>query len=229
MRNFSLRLQSWCSGAVYTMDHELVPRPYEACDWMLNSSQEHFGLHQAKNVREPIDFEVPKKQYLSPILFTNMVQRFFRWEGQKRWSGKTSRVPWQKNAKKKLIIFYLLHRNRCRLLLKQTNGLILGHNEKAVLWWIFHFSFLQYSSNRVIEWDFFLQKYKDISLTRDHIESHKESGHKIQSECNEYQMKILERIKIQFPKCCKVQICSPVLLVHFILVSHNHPLPSIAS
>ena len=67
------------------MDYELVPRPSEACDWMLNSSQEQFGLHQAKNVREPTNIEVPKKQYLSPILSTDMVQRHFRWEGQQRW------------------------------------------------------------------------------------------------------------------------------------------------
>jgi hypothetical protein len=32
------------------MDHELVPRPYETRDWMLNSPREQFGLHQAKNV-----------------------------------------------------------------------------------------------------------------------------------------------------------------------------------
>jgi hypothetical protein len=56
---------------------------------------------------------------------------------------------------------------------------------------------------------------------RNHVESHKdkESGHKIQSGCNnECQIQISERIKIQFPKCCKVRICSPVLLVHFILL-----------
>ena len=77
------------------MDHELVPQPSEAYDWMLNSSREQFGLHQAKNVREPIEIEVPKKQYLSPILSTDMVQRFFRWEGQNRWFGKkTAMGPW---------------------------------------------------------------------------------------------------------------------------------------
>ena len=70
------------------MDHELVPRPFETCDWMFNLSWEQFGLHQAKNVKEPIDIEVPQKQYLSPILSTDMVQRLFRWEGQKRWFGK---------------------------------------------------------------------------------------------------------------------------------------------
>jgi len=54
-----------------------------------------------------IDIEVPKKQYLSPILSTDMVQRLFRWEGQKRWYGKPARGPWQKNAKKKVNIFFI--------------------------------------------------------------------------------------------------------------------------
>ena len=35
-------------GVVYTMDHEVVPRPYKFYDWMLNSSQDHFNLHQRK-------------------------------------------------------------------------------------------------------------------------------------------------------------------------------------
>ena len=48
------------------MDYELVPRPSEACDWMLNSSHEQFGLHQAKNVREPTNIEVPKKAIFKP-------------------------------------------------------------------------------------------------------------------------------------------------------------------
>ena len=123
------------------MNHELVPRPSEACDWMLNSSQEQFDLHQTKIVREPIDIEVPKKQYLSPILSTDMVQRLFCWEGQKKWSGKNSQGPIvEKCQKQKLIYFYLPRRSCCRLLLKHANGLILGHSEKEVLGRICHFS-----------------------------------------------------------------------------------------
>jgi hypothetical protein len=124
------------------MDHELVPRPSEACDWMLNSSREQIGLHQAKNVREPIDIEVPKRQNQNPILSTDMVQRLFRWEGQKRWSGKNSQGPMAEKCQKKLIFFYLPRRSCCKLLLKQTNGLISCLIEKAVLGRICHF-FLQ--------------------------------------------------------------------------------------
>jgi hypothetical protein len=89
------------------MDHELVSQPSEACDWMLNSFRKQFGLHQAKNVREPIDIEVPQKQYLSLILTTDMVQRLFRLEGQKRWSGKTSQGPMAKKCQKNNLIFFI--------------------------------------------------------------------------------------------------------------------------
>jgi hypothetical protein len=33
-------------GVVYTTDHEVVPRPCEICDWLLNSSHDHFGLQE---------------------------------------------------------------------------------------------------------------------------------------------------------------------------------------
>jgi hypothetical protein len=35
-------------GVVYTMDHEVVPRPCKICDWLLNSSWDHFDLDQGK-------------------------------------------------------------------------------------------------------------------------------------------------------------------------------------
>ena len=34
----------------------------QICDWLLNSSQDHFGLHQGKNVRVTMEFKVPKRQ-----------------------------------------------------------------------------------------------------------------------------------------------------------------------
>ena len=43
------------------MDHEVVPRFYIRCDWLLNSYKDHFGLHQGKkNVKVTMEFEVPK-------------------------------------------------------------------------------------------------------------------------------------------------------------------------
>ena len=35
-------------GDVYTMDHEVVSRPYKSCNWILNSFQDQFGLYQRK-------------------------------------------------------------------------------------------------------------------------------------------------------------------------------------
>ena len=34
--------------AVYSMDHEVVPRPCKICDWLLNLSWDYFGLHQGQ-------------------------------------------------------------------------------------------------------------------------------------------------------------------------------------
>lgn len=45
------------------MDHELVPRH---CDWLLNSSYDHFGLRQGKNVTVTMEFKVPKRHILRP-------------------------------------------------------------------------------------------------------------------------------------------------------------------
>ena len=77
--------------------------------------------------------------------------------------GRAKEVVWEKQPgahgrkmpKKNFNNFYLPRRSHCRLLLTHTNGLISGHIEKAVLRMIFHFSFLQHSSDRVIGWDFF--------------------------------------------------------------------------
>jgi hypothetical protein len=72
-------------GVVYTMDNEVVPRPCNICDWLLNSSPDHFGLHQVKNDRVTMEFEVP---ILRSTLFINMLQWVLQWERQKRCFGK---------------------------------------------------------------------------------------------------------------------------------------------
>jgi hypothetical protein len=53
-------------GVVYTMDHEVVP-------WPLNSSWDHFGLHQRKHVKVTMEIDVPKTQILRPTLSIDMV------------------------------------------------------------------------------------------------------------------------------------------------------------
>ena len=40
----------WGLGAaVYSMDHEVVPRSCRICEWILRSSRDHFGLQQGTN------------------------------------------------------------------------------------------------------------------------------------------------------------------------------------
>ena len=70
------------------MDHEVVPRACKICDWLLNSSRDHFGLYQGKNDRVTVEFEVPKGHLLRPTLSTDMVQRVLWWERQKGHYGK---------------------------------------------------------------------------------------------------------------------------------------------
>jgi hypothetical protein len=50
---------------------KLSPRPYRIYDWLLNSSQDHFGFHQGKKMRMRIEFEVPKCPILMLTLSTN--------------------------------------------------------------------------------------------------------------------------------------------------------------
>jgi hypothetical protein len=66
---------------------------------MLNSSREQIGLHQAKNVREPIDIEVPQKNIKTlfyPLTWSN---GFSVGRGKRGGLEKIARGPWQKNAK----------------------------------------------------------------------------------------------------------------------------------
>ena len=43
------------------MDHEVISRLYRICDWMLNSSRDHFGLRQGKYVIVIMEFKVPRR------------------------------------------------------------------------------------------------------------------------------------------------------------------------
>ena len=71
-------------GAVYTMDHEVVPMPFRICDWLFKLSWDHFGLHQGKNVRVTLKFEIPKIHILRPTLSIDMIQRVLQWERQQK-------------------------------------------------------------------------------------------------------------------------------------------------
>ena len=61
--------------------------------WLLNSSWDHFGFHQGKNVTVTMKFEVYKRYTQRPTLSTDMVQRILCWERQMRCSDKDRTGP----------------------------------------------------------------------------------------------------------------------------------------
>ena len=79
------------------MDHEVVPRPCNICDWLLNLLWDHFGLHQGKNIRVIMEFKVPKRHILRPTLSINMVQRVLRWERQNGALIEKGKGAWQRD------------------------------------------------------------------------------------------------------------------------------------
>ena len=74
------------------MDHEVVPRSCKICDWLLNSSWNHFGLGS----RVTMKFEVPKRHVLRPTSSTYMIQRVLWWERQKKCSSRKRQKPMAK-------------------------------------------------------------------------------------------------------------------------------------
>jgi hypothetical protein len=57
-----------CLGVAYNMDHEAVPRLSKICDWLLNSSQDHFGLHQGKKCQSDHEVQGPQKTYFKAYI-----------------------------------------------------------------------------------------------------------------------------------------------------------------
>ena len=60
------------------MDHDVVPGCCKSIDWLLNSSWDHFGLHQGKN--GSVAMEVSRRHVLRLDQSTGMVQRVLRRE-----------------------------------------------------------------------------------------------------------------------------------------------------
>ena len=63
MVKYSLRV-------VYNMDYEVVPMSCNIFDLLLNSTWDHFDLHQGKNVKVIMEFEVPKGLHY-PLTWSN--------------------------------------------------------------------------------------------------------------------------------------------------------------
>ena len=68
-----------------------MPKPCKIRDWLLDSFC--FGLHQGKNVKVTMGFEVPKRYILRPTLFMHTVQQVLWWERQKRRFGEIRQGP----------------------------------------------------------------------------------------------------------------------------------------
>ena len=80
------------------MDHEVIRRPCKICGWLLNSSSDHFSLHQGTNVGVTVEFEVPKDILLRLALPTDMIQQLLLWKWQKKCYGRKGQGPMAKNV-----------------------------------------------------------------------------------------------------------------------------------
>ena len=56
------------TGVVYTMEHEVVPRPCKICDWLLNLYRDHFGLHRRKKCHSDYGVQGPQKTYFKAYI-----------------------------------------------------------------------------------------------------------------------------------------------------------------
>ena len=75
---------------------KLSQGPVKICDWLLNSSQHHFSLHQAREKnRVTTEFEVPIRHILRPTLSTDMVQQVLQWGAQRGALVEKGKGSWQ--------------------------------------------------------------------------------------------------------------------------------------
>ena len=91
------------------MDHEVVPRPYKLCDWLLNSSHDHFGLHQGKICQSDHGVRGPPKTYSKAYIIHWHGPMGFVVERQKTCSNIKRQGPMAKKCcyNKTSIILYI--------------------------------------------------------------------------------------------------------------------------
>ena len=88
------KMHAYIKWLVYTMDHEVIPRPCKIWDWLLNVSWDHFGLHQGeKNVRVVPKDIVEGLHY--PLTWSN---GFCDGRGKRGGMVEKGRGLWQKNV-----------------------------------------------------------------------------------------------------------------------------------
>ena len=66
------------------MEHEVVPRPSKICDWLLNSSHDHFGLHQKKKCQSDHGVWGPQRTYFEAYIVHWHGPTDYWWERPKR-------------------------------------------------------------------------------------------------------------------------------------------------
>ena len=92
------------------------------CDWLLNSSWDHLGLHQGKMVRGTMEFELPKRHISRPTLSSNMVQRVLLRERQKRCSSRKRQGPMAEKCCYNKILMNFFWRREDEDKRRQVNG-----------------------------------------------------------------------------------------------------------
>ena len=73
------------------MDHEVVPRPCKICDWLLDFSWDHFGLHQGrkkKKLEQPWSMRSSKYIFEGPRYLLTWSNKFCGVKRQKRRSTR---------------------------------------------------------------------------------------------------------------------------------------------
>ena len=82
---------------------------WKICDWLLNSSGDHFGFHQGRIVKAVMEFEVSKRHVLRSTVPIDMVHWVLWRERQKRCYGRKGQGSMAKKCcyNKISMIFYL--------------------------------------------------------------------------------------------------------------------------
>ena len=83
---------------LFTPQTWVVPRPNKICGWLLNSSWDHFGLHQGKNVGVTMEFKIPKRHITRPDHPLTWSNGFCNGRGKRGVVVENSRGPWQRNV-----------------------------------------------------------------------------------------------------------------------------------
>jgi hypothetical protein len=97
------------------MDHEIIPRLCKICDWLLNSSWDHFGSHQGENARVTVEFKVPKRHIVDLHYPLNGPTSFAVGEAKEVLWYKRARArawAWQRNTIKMIFLTIFLGKRR---------------------------------------------------------------------------------------------------------------------